>query len=111
MLIEASQRLASPAQVSLSYHSEDGHESMSISQSAELHGRSPYEDVTTGENWQEVNRAGTTVRATKPGARQAQAHVARDGTFALLVSDSLAVDELVAIAARLQPARGSRSVP
>lgn len=111
MFIGASERLSSPAQVSLSYRSDDGHQSISISQAAPADGRSPYEHVISNDRWQETIRAGTTVRVTKPGSGQAQAHVERDGTFAFLVSDNLTADELVSIASSLRPVPAAGSLP
>ena len=103
--LEASQRPPSPAQVSLSYTSDDGHQSISISQMAAA-GRASnhYESMVNDEHWQELTLDGSLVRVRPAGWGQAQAHLERDGTFVFLVSDNLTRDQLAAIAARLVPA-------
>jgi hypothetical protein len=102
MFIEASQRPPSPAQVSLSYRSEDGHQSISISQKAAADHH--YEIMIGEENWLEVTRDGTSVKVRPAEWGQAQAYIERAGTFAFLVSDNLTSDQLATIAAGLRPA-------
>ncbi|WP_459960711.1 hypothetical protein, partial [Mycobacterium avium] len=65
-----------------------------------------YEQLTSSDAWQDVERNGTVVRVTKPGAfwSQAQAHVERDGTFVVLSSETLSSDQLASLAAGLKPA-------
>lgn len=110
MFIEASQRPPSPAHVSLSYRSEDGHQSTSISQMAAADRASHYGDMVNDENWQEVVRDGTSVRLSPAEWPQVQAHLERDGTFVILASDNLTGDQLVTIAASLRPAPSTGSI-
>jgi hypothetical protein len=108
---EASQRPPSPAQVSLNYRSDDGHESISISQMAAADRASHhYENMVNTDDWQEVTRAGTSVKVRPAGWGQAQAHLECDGTFAFLVSDNLTSDQLATIAAGLRPAPSIGSI-
>jgi hypothetical protein len=108
---EASQRPQSPAQVSLSYRSDDGHESVSISQMAAADRASHhYENMVNRDDWQEVAGVGTPVMVRPAGWGQAQAHLERDGTFVFLVSDNLTSDQLVTIAAGLKPVPDSGSI-
>ncbi len=108
MFIEASQRPPMAAHVSLSYHSSDGHESVSISQSAA--GDRQYRDIIDDEKWEMVDRDGTSVRIRPAEWPQAQAHVERDGTSAFLISDNFAGDQLATIAAGLRPAPSTGSI-
>ena len=109
LFIEASQRPPYPAHVLLSYRSDDGHQSISISQMAAA--SHPYGHLIDDENWQEVTHDGTSVRVRAPGWPQAaQAHLERDGTFVFLVSDNLTGDQLATIAARLRPAPSTGSI-
>ncbi len=104
-LLEASQRPPSPPQVSLSYRSADGHESVSIEQMAA--GDRPahhYENMVNHGDWQEKICDDATVKVRPAGWGQAQAHFERDGTFAFLVSDNLTGDQLATLAAGLRPA-------
>ena len=111
MFIEASQRPPSAAQVSLSYHSDDGHESILISQMAAADASHHYGNMIDDENnWQVVARDGTSVRVRPAEWGQAQAQIERDGTFVFLVSHSMTVDELATIAAGLRPAPSTSSI-
>jgi hypothetical protein len=103
-LTEAQQRPPTPALVSLSYRSDDGHQSISISQIAAADASRQYGHIIDDENWQEVARDGTSVRVRPAEWPQAQAHIERHGTFAFLVSDNLTGDQLATIAAGLKPA-------
>ncbi|MGO9355588.1 MAG: hypothetical protein ACLP3C_33965 [Mycobacterium sp.] len=107
MFIEASQRPPSPAHASLSYRSDDGHQSISISQMAAAD--HSYEHMINDENWQEVDRGGTSVRIRPAEWPQSEAYIERDGTFVLLVSDNLTGDQLATIAAGLRPAPSTGS--
>jgi hypothetical protein len=107
---EASQRPPSPARVSLSYRSDDGHQSISISQMAAADASHQYGDMINDENWQEVARDGTSVRVRPAEWLQAQAHLERDGTFVFLVSDNLTGDQLATIAAGLRPAPSTGNI-
>jgi hypothetical protein len=110
VFFEASQRPPSPAQVSLSYRSDDGHQSISISQMAAADASRHYENMINDENWQEVARDGTSVRVRPAEWGQTQAHLERDGTFVFLVSDNLTGDQLATIAAGLRPAPSTGSI-
>jgi hypothetical protein len=111
--IEASQRPPTPAYILLSYHSDDGHQSISITQMAAADRAShPYGILINvdAENWQEVARDGTSVRIRPADWGQAQAHLERDGTFVFLSSDNLTGDQLATIAARLKPAPSTGNI-
>jgi outer membrane lipoprotein-sorting protein len=109
--IDASQRPASPAQVSLGYRSGDGHESISISQmTAADRASHHYESVVNDENWQGMSCDGASVKVRPADFGQAQAHLERDGTFAFLVSDNLTNNQLGTIAAGLRPAPSTSSI-
>jgi hypothetical protein len=110
MFIEASQRPPTPALVSLSYRSADGHQSISISQIAAADTSRQYGDMVNDENWQDVARDGTPVRVRPAEWPQAQAYLERDGTFVFLVSDNLTGDQLATIAAGLRPAPSTGSI-
>jgi hypothetical protein len=108
--IEASQRPRLAAHVSLNYHSDDGHQSISISQMAAADAAHHYGNMIDDENWQELARDGTSVRVRPPEWSQAQAQIERDGTFVFLVSDNLTADQLATIAAGLRPAPSTGSI-
>jgi hypothetical protein len=110
MFIEASQRPPLAAQVSLSYHSDDGHQSISILQMAAADASHHYGNIIDDENWQEVARNGTSVRVRPAESGQAQAQIKRDGTFVFLVSDNLTGDQLATIAADLRPAPSTGNI-
>lgn len=107
---EASQRPPSPAHVSLSYRSDDGHQTVSISQMATADRASHYGNMINDENWQEVDRDGTSVKVAPAEWPQAQAHLERDGAFVILTSDNLTSDQLATIAAGLKPAPSTGSI-
>ena len=104
MFIEASQRPPRPAMVSLNYHSDDGHQSISISQMAAADAPRHYGHIIDDENWQEVTRDGRSVKVRPAESPQAQAQIERDGTFVFLTSDNLTGDQIATIAASLRPA-------
>ena len=110
LFIEASQRPPLAAQVSLSYHSDDGHQSISISQMAAADASRHYGNMIDDENWQEVARDGTSVRVRPAEWSQAQAQIERGGTFVFLVSDNLTGDQLATIAAGLRPAPSTDTI-
>ena len=56
---EAASRPRHPAQVSLNYSSEDGHESFSLSQFSVSERPSGYEQLTAGDGWHDVERDGS----------------------------------------------------
>jgi hypothetical protein len=102
---EASHRPPSPPQVSLNYRSDDGHESISISQMAAADRASHhYENMVNSDDWQDVTRDGVSINVRPASWGQAQAHLERDGTFVFLVSDNLTSDQLATIAASLRAA-------
>lgn len=113
VFVEPSERPPWPAQVSLNYNSDDGHESVSLSQSSAAD-RSPgwHDQMTSGDGWEDIVENGTAIRVTKPGARgpQAQAHLERDGTFVFLMSETLNSAQLAKIAASLKPAPSTSSI-
>jgi hypothetical protein len=111
VFVEASQRPPSPPQVSLSYRSDDGHESVSIDQiAAGDRAAHHYENMVAGDDWQDATRNGATVKVRPAGFGQAQAYLEREGTFAFLVSDNLTGDQLATIAAGLRPAPDTGSI-
>ncbi|HEY5316972.1 MAG TPA: hypothetical protein VIJ20_03270, partial [Solirubrobacteraceae bacterium] len=112
VFVEPSERPPWPAQVSLNYNSDDGHERVNISQSAADAKPSQYDEMIRGDGWDEVIRDGTTIRVTKPGAagNQTQAHLEREGTFVFLMSETLGAEQLTTIAAGLRPAPSTSSI-
>ncbi|MGH2927207.1 MAG: hypothetical protein ACRDL8_03285, partial [Solirubrobacteraceae bacterium] len=109
--LEASQPPPSPAQVSLSYHSDDGHESISIDQMAAADRASHhYENMVNTDDWQDATHDGTPIKVRPAGFGQAQAHLQRHGPFVFLVSDNLTADQLTTIAAGLRPAPETGSI-
>lgn len=108
--IAASQRPPSPPQVSLGYHSDDGHESVSIDQmAAGDRAAHHYENMVAGDDWQDATQDAS-VKVRPAGWGQAQAYLERHGTFVFLVSDNLTGDQLATIAAGLRPAPDSGSI-
>lgn len=112
VFIEASDRPPAPAQVSLQYRSESGHESVNLSQTPATDRGSIYDELTRGDGGDEVVQNGTAIHVTKPGApgHQVQAHLERDGTFVFLMSETLTSEQLATIAAGLRPAPGTSSI-
>lgn len=113
VVVDPSDRPPAPAQVSLNYNSEDGHESVHLSQVAAAGDLSQYGELIKGDQWDEVVRGDTVIRVTKSGAHgshQKQAHLERDGTFVFLTSDTLGSEQLVTIAAGLRAAPSTSSI-
>ena len=104
VFMEASQRPPAPALVALSYRSDDGHHSISVTQLAAADASRYYGSLLDDQNWQQVDSNGTSIRVAPVDSPHAQAHLERDGTFVFLVSDTLTRDELVSIAAGLRAA-------
>lgn len=102
--VEASPRPPLPERVFLNYRSEDGHQSISISQIAAADASQHYANIINDQSWQVTPRDGRPVRIAPPGWPQAQAQLQHDETFVFLTSDSLTPDELATIAAGLRPA-------
>jgi hypothetical protein len=107
--IAASERPPRPAQVSLNYRSDDGHQSVSIIEMAAADRPAHYDQMIAGDGWQDVPHDDIVVRVTKAG-NQTQAHAERDGTFVFLMSENLGRDELATIAARLKLAPKTGSI-
>jgi hypothetical protein len=110
MFIQASRRPPAPAMVSLSYRSDDGHQSISISQIAAADASGQYRKMMDEQNWQEVILGGTSVKVSPAEWPQAQAHLERSGTFAFLASDNLSREQLATIAAGLRSAPSTGSI-
>ena len=104
VFVDASQRPPAPAQVMLSYRSDDGHQSISISQMAAAEASQQYGQMTADENWLEVAHDGAPVRVRPAEWGQAQAYLERAGTFVFVVSEDLTGEQLATIAAGLRPA-------
>lgn len=105
VFIEPSQRPPRPASVSLNYRSEDGHESVSLSEYAAVDKPEHYDLMIANDGWQTITHDGIAVKVTRAGP-QTQAHIESDGTFVFLTSETLSGDRLAAIAAGLKRAPG-----
>jgi hypothetical protein len=107
--IEPAQRPPSPACISLIYHSDDGHESVSLSEYAAADTPDQYELMSKADDWRTVTRDGADIRVRTPGS-QNQAYIEREGTFAFLISETLTGDQLATLAAGLKPAPSTNSI-
>ncbi|MBV9536762.1 MAG: hypothetical protein JO321_15265 [Solirubrobacterales bacterium] len=107
--VEPSQRPPHAACVLINYHSDDGHESVSLSEYAAGEQPDQYDLMIKHDEWQTITRNGTDVRARAPGG-QAQAYIERDGTFVFVSSDTLTAEQLAGLAAGLKPAPNTSSV-
>jgi hypothetical protein len=106
---EAAKRPPFPAQVYLSYHSTDGHESASITQmSADSSDR--HKERGDPEDWEDLTQDGITVRTRPASWGLAQVQLERDGTFVFLMSDNLNRDQVAKIAVGLRPAPSTGSI-
>jgi hypothetical protein len=85
---------------------------VSLSQTPASDRPSIYDELARGDGWEEINRDGSLIQVTKPGATgsQVQAQVERDGTFVFLMSDTVALDRLVTLATGLKPAPDSSAL-
>ena len=112
MFDEASQHPPSQApHVLLNYRSDDGRQSVSLSQIAAADASQHYGNLMDDESWQEVLRDGTPIKIRSADEfRPAQAHLTRNGTSVRISSHSLAADELATIAASLRPAPSTGSI-
>ncbi|MHA7649011.1 DUF4245 family protein [Mycobacterium sp. ML4] len=110
VFMAAAERPPTPALVSLSYRSDDGHQSISITQMAAADASRHYGGLINGQNWQQVDGDEVSVRVAPAESPHAQAHLERDGTFVFLVSDTLTRDQLVTIAARLRTAPSAANI-
>jgi hypothetical protein len=110
--IEPSDRPPAPASISLTYHSDDGHEGVVLSQYAAADKPSQYDLMASVDRWKTVDRGGTAVRVSRDDTTgsQAQAYLERDGTFAFLMSETLTGDQLGSIAAGLKRAPSTSSI-
>jgi hypothetical protein len=107
--VNASQRPPSPVEVGVMYRSTDGHQSVSLSQSA-VEGASPYRRMGDGDDWEDVTRAGIPMKTRPARWGQAQVELELHGTFVHLMSDNLTRDQVLAIAAGLRPASSTSSI-
>jgi len=89
-----------PETVTLLYHSDDGHQSVNISQTLAGDERREGQSLIEADDW-EVRADGVRVRAM---GGQAQTWVEREGTMAFLSSDTLSSEELARLTASLIPA-------
>jgi hypothetical protein len=97
-----SERPPRPATVSIHYHSDSGHESLSIVLRAIGEEPDPFEETNAAE-WEEIRAGEYTARVCEPGW-QSQLRLEHGGTGVLMLSETLSRDQLVAIAAMLVPA-------
>jgi hypothetical protein len=107
--IAPSQRPPSAACVSVHFRSDDGHESVSLSQYAVGDQPDQYNLMLKRDDWQTATLNGTDVRVRALGG-QTQAQIERDGTFVFLTSETLTAEQLRTIAAGLKPAPGTSSI-
>jgi hypothetical protein len=63
---KASERPPSPMQIGVIYRSTDGHESVSLSQSAAQE-PNPYRRMGHGEDWEDVTQGGIAMNTSPPG--------------------------------------------
>jgi outer membrane lipoprotein-sorting protein len=103
VFIEPAQRPPQPACVLLSYRSDDGHESVSLSQYAAADKPEQFDLMIASDEWQTITHEGTGVRVRR-GGPQSQAHIESDGTFVFVSSETLSGDRLGAIAGALKRA-------
>jgi hypothetical protein len=100
LYVEEHQRPEVPETVTLVYHSDNGHQSVNISQTVAGDERREGQSLIEADDW-EVRVDGVRVRAM---GGQAQAWVEREGTMAFLSSDTLSSDELARLTESLVPA-------
>lgn len=105
-------RPPSPASISLNYHSDDGHESVSLSEYAAGDKPDQYDLMIQHGGWRTSTRNGTDVQVRGPGGpgSQAQAYIERAETFVFLTSETLAAEQLATLAAGLKPAPSTSSI-
>jgi hypothetical protein len=106
--IEPSRRPPSAACVLINFRSDDGHESVSLSQYAVGDQPDQYNLMLKRDDWRTINRNGTYIKVRSGG--QTQAHIERDETFVFLTSETLTAEQLATIAAGLKPAPTASSV-
>jgi hypothetical protein len=108
-LIKASQRPPSPTQIGVIYTSVDGHEGVSLTQTA-ADACNPFQHMRDDENWEDVTRGGIPMRTRPARWGQAQVELEHHGTFVHLMSDNLTRDQVLSIAAGLRPAPSTSSI-
>jgi len=108
-LIKASRRPPSPTQIGLMYRSVDGHESVSLTQTA-AEACNPDKQSSYDENWENVTLGGIAMRTRPARWGQAQVELERHGTFVHLMSDNLTRDQLLTIAAGLRSAPSTSGI-
>jgi hypothetical protein len=108
LFVAASDRPPWPGSVALVYNSDDGHESVSLSQ---FSAGAKASVMLADDRWEDVGRDGRAIRATRRDARsEAQAQLEHEGTFVILTSRTLTRDQLATIAAGLKPAPSTSSI-
>ena len=107
--IAASQRPPSPTEIGLSYDAVDGHESVSLTQTA-AGPSNPHTQFVDEENWENVTRDGIAMRTRPADWGQAQVELELEGTWVHLMSDNLTRDQVLRIAASLRPAPSMSSI-
>lgn len=107
--VNVTQRPPSPVQVGVIYRSTDGHESVSLSQSA-VEGANPFRRMGDGDNWEDVTRGGLPMKTRPARWGQAQVELEMHGTFVHLMSDNLTRDQVLTIAVGLRPAPSTSSI-
>jgi hypothetical protein len=105
MFVKAVKRPPSPARVSLTYRSDDGHQSLAIWQMAAADRAAfAHGTVINDESWPVVARDRTLVGVRSTEWGEIEARLERDGTFAYLISSNLSADQIATLAASLRPA-------
>jgi len=105
---EPSPRPPWPGSVALIYSSDDGHESVSLSQFSVAEKSSM---MLIDDDWEDVGRNGRAIRATRLDASsEARAQLEYGDTFVILTSRTLTRDELATIGASLKPAPSKSSI-
>lgn len=92
------------------YNSDDGHQSVSLSQHATSNKPGQYDLMIANVDWpwQTITHDGIAVQVRR-GGPQSQAHIERDGTFVFLSSETLTEGRLATLAAGLKPAPSETS--
>lgn len=106
LYVEEHKRPEVPETVTLLYHSDDGHQSVNISQTVAGDERREGQSLIEADDW-DVRADGVRVRAM---GGQAQAWVERAGTCAFLSSDTLSSEELARLTESLVPAPDESAV-
>ncbi len=107
--IDASDRPPSPVEIGLSYDSVDGHESVSLTQTA-AGASNPHTQFVDEEDWEHVTRDGISMRTRPAHWGQAQVELELAGTWVHLMSDNLTREQVLRIAAGLRLAPSASSI-